>query len=114
MSSIQFLAQIASSLAFFFYGIGCFYSPDLVAEFDRYGLARLRTVIGALQIAGALGLAAGFFFDPLRILCAACFVVMMFFALFVRAKIGDPLVLWLPALGLLVSNLFVALPLFKE
>ncbi len=108
MRNIEVAAQLVSIVAFLVYGVGCFYSKALVVEFERYRLPGLRRVTGALQVAGALGLIVGFFYEPLRILCGFCLALMMVVALLVRAKIGDPLLLWLPALSLLIVNLFIA------
>jgi hypothetical protein len=108
MHKLLVVAQVLSIVAFLVYGLGCFYSKTLVVEFERYNLSALRRVTGALQVAGALGLLVGFLYDPLKVLAAACLAVMMIVALFVRAKIGDPILLWAPAFSLFALNLFVA------
>ena len=108
MHLIHFIAQLTAILAFIIYGVACFYSSALIVEFERYGLPNLRKTTGALQILGALGLAGGFLYGPLRILSASCFALMMFVALLVRFKIRDPLLLWIPAFGLLILNLYIA------
>jgi hypothetical protein len=107
MQTLEFVAQLTSILAFLIYGGACFYSSVLIVEFERYGLPNLRRTTGALQILGALGLIAGYVYDPLRILSASCFALMMFVALLVRARIRDPIHLWVPALALLIVNLYL-------
>lgn len=104
----QQIAQLLSILAFLMYGTGCFYSSRLVVEFERYKLPQLRKLTGALQILGALGLIGGFIDYPLKVLSAGCLAAMMAVALVVRARIGDRLLLWLPAFGLMVLNLYIA------
>jgi hypothetical protein len=108
MHLLQFIAQLTSILAFLIYGSACFYSSALIVEFERYKVPDLRKTTGALQLLGALGLLGGFVYDPLRILSATCFVVMMGVALVIRARIRDPFHLWLPALGLLMVNAYIA------
>jgi len=108
MQPTHLIAQLLSILVFLIYGAACFRSSKLVVEFERYKLSNLRKLTGALQIAGALGLLGGFIDQPLKIISALCLAAMMAVALVVRAKIGDPLLLWLPAFGLLVLNLYVA------
>ena len=44
-----------SAAAFLFYGLACLFSAKLVAEFERYRLARWRVVVGGLEVAGAAG-----------------------------------------------------------
>jgi len=51
---MDFLTAV-SAAAFLFYGLACLVSPKLVAEFERYRLARFRALVGSLEVAGALG-----------------------------------------------------------
>lgn len=108
MGTVQIFAQCLSAIAFASYGTACFFSAHLVAEFERYRLASLRRLTGALEIAGALGLIAGFFYDPLRILVAGCLALLMTFAILARLRINDSFLAMLPAIGLLVLNVFIS------
>lgn len=101
--------QALSIVAFAGYGAGALLLQDMVEEFERYGLARLRVPIATLQIVGSLGLAAGFFFRPLLLLSAAGFTVMMMAALVVRVRIRDPLTAMAPAFVLLCLTLYLLL-----
>ena len=56
-------------------------------------------------------LVVGFYAEALGALSAACLGLLMFFGLIVRMRIRDPLLLWLPAFGLLLINLFLAVTL---
>ena len=81
----------------------------MVAEFNRYGLARLRLVTGLLQLAGSLGLVAGFYFPSFLLLSSGGLALMMFLGFLVRIRIRDPLLEALPALIFFGLNLYVFL-----
>ena len=87
IGSIIVAARILSALTFGFYGIACFTSQYMKVEFERYQAAHLRTLTGALQIAGALGIVAGFWFRPLLALSAGGLMLMMIYAVITRFKI---------------------------
>jgi hypothetical protein len=107
MHSVHFIAQCVSIVAFLAYGISCFFSEGIKREFERYRLPRLRKLTGALEIAGALGLLVGFFIDPLRIISAGCLALLMTFAVLARFRINDSFFAMLPALVLLLINVFI-------
>ena len=98
-----------SAAAFLFYGLACLFSAKLVAEFERYGLARWRVVVGGLEVAGALGLIAGWWFPPLQTAAAAGLFALMICGLWARWRIRDPWYVMLPAFVLAVVNLAIVL-----
>lgn len=108
MSVPDFLTAL-SAAAFLFYGLACLLSPKLVAEFERYRLARFRPLVGSLEVAGALGLVAGWWFPPLRIAAAGGLFVLMLCGLWARWRIRDPWPVMLPALVLAAVNLAIVL-----
>ena len=101
------IARALSAIAFLFYGIACLASPRMDAEFERYGLARFRRLVGALECLGALGLLVGQFSRPVLVLAAAGLVLTMLMGIATRIRIGDSLAKMLPAIVLLVMNAFV-------
>ncbi len=106
MSVPDFLIAL-SAAAFLFYGLACLFSPKLVAEFERYRLARFRPLVGSLEVAGALGLVAGWWFPPLQTAAAAGLFVLMLCGLWARWRIRDAWTAMLPALVLAVINLVI-------
>lgn len=108
MSALQILTAL-SAAAFLFYGLACLFSPKLVAEFERYRLARFRALVGSLEVAGALGLAAGWWFPPLQTAAAAGLAALMLCGLWARWRIRDPWYAMLPAFVLGALNLLIAL-----
>jgi hypothetical protein len=98
-----------SAAAFLFYGVACLVSPGLVAEFERYRLARWRVLVGTLEVAGALGLVAGWWLVPLQLAAASGLSLLMVCGLWARWRIGDPWHAMLPALTLGIVNLAIVL-----
>lgn len=107
MQLLTALAQGLSIVAFAWYGTNALRSGVMVAEFERYGLARLRVLTATLQIAGSLALLAGYFFRPLLLLSAGGFTAMMLLAVLVRIRIRDPIAAIVPAFVLMCLNLFL-------
>ena len=108
MPALDLLIAI-SAAAFLFYGLACLFSPKLVAEFERYRLARFRALVGSLEVAGALGLIAGWWFPPLQTAAAAGLFALMICGLWARWRIRDPWYAMLPAFVLAVVNLLIVL-----
>ena len=101
------MANALSILVFLGYGLLCLFSDGMVEEFRRYGLGRFRRLVGSLEVAGALGLSAGFAFRPFAVLSATGLSVLMLFAVLARIRVRDSLLQTLPALVLLLVNLFI-------
>ena len=99
-----------SSLAFIYFGINCFYSKFIIAEFIRYELPKFRKLTGSLQLLGALGLLIGLYFSPILLLLASTgLCVLMLFGFIVRLKIKDNFVKSSPSFAFAALNLFIAL-----
>ena len=101
----QFLvAQGVSSLAFLLYGASCISTKKMADEFARYGLKQYRVLIGVLQILGALGLAAGFYFPYLTTAASLGLAILMLMGVVVRILIRDSLLQAAPAFFFFVLN----------
>lgn len=107
------LAEGVSAAAFGWYGLTCFFSKAMVAEFERWRLPALRVLTGTLQIAASAGLILGHFFSkPAVVVSAGGLAVMMFCALLARVRIRDDPYAALPAFSLMVLNLFIVVSVF--
>jgi len=104
---VRTLAQILSIVSFAGYGTTCLLPGKMVSEFERFGLARFRTMTGALQLAGSIGLVAGFFSNALLIFSAGGLAILMLLGVIVRLRLRDPLVAILPAAFYFCLNLFL-------
>jgi len=105
---VKTMAQILSIVSFAFYGTSCLLSETMVAEFKRFGLARFRRLTGALQLAGSVGLVAGFYFPAILVSSAAGLAALMFLGVLVRIRIRDPLIATIPAAFYFFLNLLIA------
>ena len=81
----------------------------MAPEFERYGLAKLRRLTGALEVAGALGMVAGYMIQPLSAISAGCLSLLMLFAMGFRVRVRDSFVQILPALSLGVMNAYIVI-----
>jgi hypothetical protein len=102
------LVQLGTAVAFLVYGIACFFSRALTAEFERWGLRSIQRLTGGLEMLGGLGLLVGFFSSTIRFISSLGLALMMVCALLVRAKVRDRAMLWAPAALLLVITLGIA------
>jgi len=97
-------ARVVSILAFFGYGMACLVSDHMADEFERFGLARMRRLTGALEVLGALGLAAGYVLAPVGVAAAAGLALLMLLGVATRVRVGDSMAETLPALLLFLLN----------
>lgn len=97
-----------SSFSFLFFGLGCFLSTHMKSEFNRYGLKRQRTLVGALQLIGATGLLLGYYYSSILALISSlglCILMVLGFG--VRLKIKDSLLQSLPSLVYAAINGYI-------
>ena len=83
-------------------------------EFERYKVPQMRQLTGGLQIAGALGIVAGYWFRSILALSAGGLMLMMIYAVFTRFKIRDPLYAALPAFSLALLNAYIVFTAFSN
>ena len=96
-----------SALSFLGYGSACFLLTSFKNEFERYGLAAQRPLVGALQLGAALGLVAGLNQPWIGLAASGGLALMMLVAVGVRIKIKDPLPRTTPAVVYLVLNTYL-------
>lgn len=97
-------ARVVSMLAFLGYGLACLFSDHMADEFERFGLARMRRLTGALEVLGALGLGAGYVLPVIGVAAAAGLALLMLLGVATRVRVGDSLADSLPALVLFALN----------
>jgi len=98
---------VVSSTLFLFYGTACLFFEGMRRDFERFGLGRLRTLVGTFEVLGALGLIAGQIWPILVPLSAGGLALMMFLGVATRMRVLDSLAQTLPALILMCVNLFI-------
>jgi hypothetical protein len=103
-SPLNLFLILLSSLSFLGYGLACFFSAYMKREFERYRLGSQRVMVGALQVAAALGLLGGLVQPWMGRSAAAGLALMMLFAVGVRIRVKDSLLQTTPALFYLLLN----------
>ena len=105
--SLAWALTVCSSVAFLAYGLLCLASPSMEREFARFGLAPLRTLIGSLEMLAGFGLLVGLKWPPALWVSSGGLALLMLCGVGVRVSVGDSAVQMLPALGLMLVNLYV-------
>ncbi|MBM4009287.1 MAG: hypothetical protein FJ285_06815 [Planctomycetes bacterium] len=111
--SLLLALRLISAAAFLYYGIRCLSSAAMIAEFERYGLPRMRVLTAILEIVGALGLLLA----PTHhwvIAAAGGLCALMFAGLIVRMRISDPWYLMLPAFVLMLLNGWIVVKAWRS
>ena len=108
------LLVVFSSGAFLIYGLSCLLSSYMKQEFARFGLAKFRLLTGALEVAGAGGLALGLVLPVLGWLAAGGLALLMFLGFLVRLKIKDRPIQAAPAFLFMALNLYLLFGFLKK
>lgn len=104
------ILTIISAALFIFYGLLCITTQHMVKEFERYGVAKFRDLVGYLELLGGLGQIVGYFYSfPLYVFASTGLTLLMLMAVVLRVKLKDPLIQIIPAAGLLLINAFLVL-----
>ncbi|MEP7118547.1 MAG: hypothetical protein ABI880_13240 [Acidobacteriota bacterium] len=101
------LLTVFSSATFLGYGLWCLTSLSMEREFTRFGLTNLRVLTGSLEVLGGVGLLVGLKWPPALWLSSGGLALLMLCGVGVRVSVGDGLVQTLPALALMLLNLYV-------
>jgi hypothetical protein len=107
MEFVDHAAIVLSALLFLHYGFRCLVSGGMVSEFERFGLSRYRRLTGVLEMLGAVALLGGYLFFPLRVVGSGGLALLMLLGVAVRIRVRDRLVEMLPAIVLLVVNVWI-------
>lgn len=97
-----------SVLVFLYYGLSSLFANGMAADFERFGLSRLRLLTGTLELLGALGLIAGQFIPGLAIVSAGGLALLMAMGVLTRIRVRDSALQMLPAGLLMCGNAFIA------
>ena len=96
-----------SIVIFLAYGIHILFLGGMAADFERFGLGRIRRLTGWLQLLGTAGLLVGMVAPGLVVASASALTALMLFGIAARIRARDALSQSLPALALAVLNLLV-------
>lgn len=98
---------VADSIAFLYYAFSLLLSAEMKPEFERYGLEHLRTLIGYLQLFGAIGLLVGLHFNIILSAASASLSLLMLMGFIVRVKIKDTILQSAPSFLFMLLNIYV-------
>jgi len=107
MDALYQVSKALSILLFLYYGLSVLVSNAMVTEFERFGLSRVRRLIGSLEVLGAVGLLFGYFAPILVIAASGGLTVLMVLGLITRYRARDRMTESLPALFLTLMNLYI-------
>ncbi len=107
MTTILTGAVLLSATLFLGYGGLVLLSDGMRAEFERFGLTRLRRTTGALEVLGGMGLLIGLAQPIVLALAAGGLAVLMLLGMLVRFRVRDRIVEILPAAVLLGLNTMI-------
>jgi hypothetical protein len=107
MGTLYQVLKAASIAAFLFYGLSVLFANAMEKEFERYGMPGFRKLTGVLEVAGSLGLLAGYFVPGLTIAASGGLSLLMALGVGIRFRSGDSGAEALQAFGMLVVNLFI-------
>lgn len=96
-----------SAVAFIFYGTVCLTTGHMKTEFRRWGMEGYRTLTGALELLGGVGLLLGFWYHPLMIMASAGLATLMLMGSIVRLKSKDSFKNIIPAFSLMLINSYI-------
>ena len=98
---------VVSGTAFVLYGVRCLVAPRMHREFERFGLAKFRTLTGVLEVLGGVGLLGGFIWEPAWWMASLGLCVLMLCGVIVRVRCGDGVLVTLPAIGFMLVNGYI-------
>ncbi|MDA0378574.1 MAG: DoxX family protein [Bacteroidetes bacterium] len=108
MNTLFLALSTLTGLFFLYYGLACLFSASMKAEFERFGVAHFRIVIGILELMGGVGLLVGLLVPLLGALAATGICLLMASVVVQRIQQGDSLAEMAPAGTFTVVALWLA------
>ena len=104
---IDLVFLLFSAFSFIGYGVNSFNSKRMISEYERWGYASQRVLLGSCQVLGGLGLLLGLVLPLMMSLASFLLMCMMITAVSVRIKLKEPMYKMLPALSYALLNLII-------
>jgi hypothetical protein len=107
MNTLYLLLILASAISFIIYGSLLFISTKMQNEFKRFQLEKLTTLTGILEILGGIGQLVGLKINIVLLISSGGLALLMLMGLGVRLKIKDGFWQTMPALLLMLLNIYI-------
>ncbi len=101
---LMVLIAASSAMAFTYFGADILLGRRPRGDFERYGMARVRVLVGSMQLLGAIGVLVGLVVAPVGAAAAAGLTLMMLIGVATRWRLRDAPHLMVPAGSLAVLN----------
>jgi hypothetical protein len=98
---------LLSSFSFVIYVVAYFSTPKLKIEFIRFGLERYGNFIAVIELCGTAGLLVGLVSNELLVFSSAGLALLMLLAVAVRVRFKDRIGETIPALLLMLLNVYI-------
>ncbi|TPG67404.1 DoxX family protein [Hymenobacter nivis] len=98
---------LVSSLSFLGYGVAYFMSPNMKAEFKRFGLEKEGIIAIVFELLGAVGLLVGLKYNIILLISSGGLALLMFLGVGIRIKVKDGLLISLPAFAFMLLNAYI-------
>ncbi len=107
MNKLLTVLILLSSLSFIGYGLAYFFSPSMKLEFQRFGLENVGALTAVLELLGGIGLLVGLKVNPILLFSSFGLGLLMLLGVGVRIKMGDGLLISLPAAFFMLLNFYI-------
>ncbi len=109
LNFLNILLILFTGLAFLFYGVYYFFSPNFKLEFKRFGLQKFGLLAAWLQILGGTGLLVGLTIHFILVISTLGLAVLMLLGVATRIKVKDNFQQTFPALFFMIINFYLFL-----
>lgn len=111
---LQEILSVFAAVSFLYYGYECLFDHKMIEEFKRFGMDSQRKLTGLLQLAGGVGLLAGFLNIYLGLLASGGLCLLMLTGFGVRLKIRDGIVKSFPSFFYMLLTGYLTFSLFSR
>lgn len=99
--------SLISGISFVAYGTSCLATSHMRDEFERFGLARFRLLVGVLELLGGFAQLLAWYSPVLGLLSCGGLTALMAAGVITRLLIGDRLLVTLPAIAYMLLNAYL-------
>ena len=110
---LQEVLSVFAAVSFLYYGYECLFDHKMIEEFKRFGMDSQRKLTGVLQLAGGVGLLAGFLNDYLGLLASGGLCLLMLAGFGIRLNMRDGILKTLPSFFFMLLTGYLSFLIFQ-